>query len=73
VPFIVIKLKQQVEQKWSAVILECFVIKEHFTKQAKIFTGDPVVVSIKLENANVRIKVDLISRNHAGALSSMSI
>ena len=53
VPSIVVKFKQQVEQKRGAVVLQCFVVEEHFTNQAEIFASYPVVVSVEFKNADV--------------------
>ena len=72
-PFILVKFKQEVEQKRGTVVLQCFVVEEHFTHQAKIFAGHPVVVSVKFKNADIRIKVDLVSRDLTGALGSVAI
>jgi hypothetical protein len=49
------------------------VVEEHFTHQAKIFASHPVVVPVKFKNADVRIEVDLVSRDHTGALGSVAV
>ena len=71
---VLVIFRQDVEEKWFDIVVECFMIEKQLGQKTKILTVDSIDITIDFEDGKIVFMVDFISRwMKCRAFLSMSI